>query len=280
MRAFAAAVALGALVASSATAFQQTFVVPNRGAVASRSFAFLQSTATPCDTPDIEIPEGVTARMLRSAVLTNANGESVTLGDKMGSGTSVIVFLRHLGWPYCWSYAKDWCDLQQKEEMGANGIAGPIFVSIGDAKKLEIFLEKNPHVNREQALVDNYSFGAYEAAGFGRFDDQDKDVAKEAMKNMAAPQLGWKGAWDYMTSVTKVSPVPDNLKFGEIPEGVLRLGGTFVVKGDAILYRWSDRLPGDHPDINNVLRIAKEAANSGPAINKLAALQFPKFFGL
>jgi hypothetical protein len=49
------------------------------------------------------------------------------------------------------------------------------------------------------------------------------------------------------------------MKFGEVPEGVLRLGGTFVVKGDKVLYQWNDRLPGDHPDIQEVLEIAKSA---------------------
>jgi hypothetical protein len=43
------------------------------------------------------IPESVTAKALRSATLTNADGELITLGDKMGKGTSIVVFLRHLG---------------------------------------------------------------------------------------------------------------------------------------------------------------------------------------
>ena len=160
--------------------------------------------------------------------------------------------------------------------MDLPNIAGPIFISIGDAEKLNVFLDKNPKVPREQAFVDNYSFGAYEAAGFGRFDEQDENLAKDALQNMEAPALGLKGAWNYATSVMKVSPIPKDLKFGDIPEGVLRLGGTFVVDGDKILYRWSDRLPGDHPDVNKVWSIATEAAAS----KKSAGLQFPKFFGL
>lgn len=278
--------ALGTVLATagSAGAFQQQPASAIRPA--STSFVptttLLQNTATdaPCATPDIEVPEGVTAKLLRSATLINADGETVSLGGKMGQGTSVVVFLRHLGWPYCWTYAKDWCELvvQQKEQDGAetSSIAGPIFISIGDAEKLNVFLDKNPHVPRDQALVDNYSFGAYKAAGFGRFDEQDDDLAKEALKNMEAPALGLKGAWNYATSVMKVSPIPKDLKFGDIPEGVLRLGGTFVVDGDEILYRWSDRLPGDHPDINKVWSVAKEAALS----KKSTGLQFPKFFGL
>jgi len=37
------------------------------------------------------------AKMLRQAVLTDSHGDKVTLGDKMGERTSVVVFLRHLG---------------------------------------------------------------------------------------------------------------------------------------------------------------------------------------
>jgi hypothetical protein len=121
-------------------------------------------------------------------------------------------------------------------------------------------MEKNPYIPRDSAFVDGYGFDAYKAAGFGRFDDVDKEVIKEATKNMSAPDIGLSGWWNYFTSVGKVSPIPKDMKFGEIPEGVLRLGGTFVVKGNKILYRWSDRLPGDHPDINEVAEIAKEAA--------------------
>jgi len=124
-------------------------------------------------------------------------------------------------------------------------------------------LDKNPEIPRDVVFVDDYSFGAYKAAGFGKFDDTDKDAAKEAMSNMAAPNLGFGGWWNYMTNVAKISPVPKDTKFGDgIPEGVLRLGGTFVVNDDTILYRWSDRVPGDHPDIANVYKIAQDAASS------------------
>lgn len=157
--------------------------------------------------------------------------------------------------------------------MADSDISGPFFISIGDEEKLSVFLEKNPYIPREQALVDDYSFGAYEAAGFGRFDETDKDAAKEAAKNMAAPNLGLGDWFSYMTSVAKVSPIPKDMKFGDIPEGVLRLGGTFVVDGNNILYRWSDRVPGDHPDIEKVLKVAQDASTSNKGI-------FQNIFGL
>uniref|UniRef100_A0A7R9VW40 Uncharacterized protein n=1 Tax=Pseudictyota dubia TaxID=2749911 RepID=A0A7R9VW40_9STRA len=55
----------------------------------------------PCDVDSaLQVPDLVSAPgsadVLRSALLTNADGESVRLGDAMGSGTSIVVFLRHL----------------------------------------------------------------------------------------------------------------------------------------------------------------------------------------
>lgn len=142
-----------------------------------------------------------------------------------------------------------------------DNFVGPLFISIGDEEKLNVFLDKNPYIPRDMAFVDGYDFDAYQAAGFGRFDDPDnKAAAQEAMSNMGAPKLGGiQGWWNYLSVVSKVSPIPSDMKFGDVPEGVLRLGGTFVVQGDEIVYRWSDRVPGDHPDISNVIEIAKKA---------------------
>lgn len=89
------------VAAGSTAAFQQQPALATR----STSTAFASKTAlpstttteTPCATPDIEVPQGVTANLLRSAVLTNADGQEVSLGEKMGQGASVVVFLRHLG---------------------------------------------------------------------------------------------------------------------------------------------------------------------------------------
>lgn len=64
---------------------------------------------------------------------------------------------------------------------------------------------------------------------------------------------GFGGWWKYFTNVMKLSPI-DPESTGGIPEGVLRLGGTFVVEGDEVLYQWSDQIPGDHPDPREVLQ--------------------------
>lgn len=109
-------------------------------------------------------------------------------------------------------------------------------------------------------FVDDYSFGAYESVGFGSFTDVDKDVIKDV--KIAAPDLGF-GQWmSYLGNTMKLAPM-DKMKFGEIPEGVLRLGGTFVVSGDDVKYQWSDRIPGDHPDIEEILEIAEREAAEG-----------------
>lgn len=143
------------------------------------------------------------------------------------------------------------------------GVGGPIFVSIGDADKLNTFLDANPWMPRSKMFVDDYSFDAYRAAGFGRFDEVDKE--SDAVKNfkMTAPELGGFKDWmNYFGVVSKVSPIPKNMKFGEVPEGVLWTGGTFVVQGDDVVYQWTDTIPGNHPVIGDVMNIAKDAAST------------------
>lgn len=130
-------------------------------------------------------------------------------------------------------------------------------MSIGDAEKLNAFLDANEWMDKEQMFVDDYSFDAYKAVGFGRFDEVDKEAAKQV--KMSAPELGF-GEWmSYFSIVGKISPIPKDMKFGEVPEGVLRTGGTFVVQGNDVRYQWTDTVPGNHPVIEDVLKIAKDA---------------------
>ena len=58
------------------------------------------------------------------------------------------------------------------------------------------------------------------------------------------------------------SIVPKDMKFGEVPEGVLWTGGTFVVQGNEVLYQWTDTLPGNHPAVEDVLNVAKDAKSA------------------
>mmetsp|Transcript_24801 Transcript_24801/g.35570 ORF Transcript_24801/g.35570 Transcript_24801/m.35570 type:complete len:271 (+) Transcript_24801:40-852(+) len=223
------------------------------------SSVVLRSTATTadsvCSTPTNVPDPDISASVLRSIEVTDMDGSRINLGDAIGRN-AIVVFLRHLACPYCWSYAKEWSDLQS--EMKNSNISGPFFISIGDQEKLQKFLELNPFMEREKVFVDDFTdFKAYKAVGFGRFDQTDKEVAKQV--KLSAPTIGGiKSWWKYFTNLNVLSPIPQGLTFGQIPEGVLRLGGTFVVSGDDIIYRWSDRLPGDHPDVKQVLKIAQE----------------------
>lgn len=145
--------------------------------------------------------------------------------------------------------------------MDEAGVGGPIFISIGDADKLNTFLDANDWMGRDQMFVDDYSFDAYKAAGFGRFDQVDKERVKNV--KMSAPELGGLGGWmNYFSIVGKVSPVPKDLKFGEVPEGVLWTGGTFVIQDNNVLYQWTDTVPGNHPVIEDIVDFAKDAAQN------------------
>lgn len=149
--------------------------------------------------------------------------------------------------------------LDVQQELESAGAGKPIFISIGDAEKLSTFLNANDFIPRDQMFVDDYTFNAYRAAGFGRFDQLDREDVKNF--KMTAPEIGGFRGWlNYFGVVSKVSPIPKDMKFGEVPEGVLWVGGTFVIKGDEVLYQWSDKVPGNHPDIREFVNIAKAAA--------------------
>lgn len=88
--------------------------------------------------------------------------------------------------------------------MVENGIKGPTFVSIGDAEKLNTFLDAHPFMDKAQMFVDDYSFDAYKAAGFTRFDKVDKE--KVPSVKMTAPNLKFSEWINYFRAVAKVSP--------------------------------------------------------------------------
>jgi len=149
---------------------------------------------------------------------------------------------------FCWSYAKDWSQLRPQIE--AAGAVGPIFVSIGDQDKLLKFLELNPSISRDSIFVDDLQMGAYTAVGFGSMEDTFKNPPK--VLKLKTPTIGGLGAWmNYLGNVMELSPVDRKTKNFE---GVKRLGGTFVVDGDDVIYQWSDRLPGDTPELVDVMK--------------------------
>jgi hypothetical protein len=130
-----------------------------------------------------------------------------------------------------------------------------VFISIGDAEKLSTFLDANPNAipYSNLFLVDGYDFAAYKTLGFGKI-GENEELTIKGSKNMKAPDLGgFKGWAKYATTVGKVSPIPKDMKFGEVPEGVLRLGGTIGIVGNDVKYMYEDGVPGDYPDPKTVL---------------------------
>lgn len=140
------------------------------------------------------------------------------------------------------------------------GVQGPIFISVAPSEtaveKMGKFLDLNPLVPRRSLFVDDSpSFDAYTKAGFEKIGESKQ---KPDMAKLKAPRMGGaRGWWRYLTNVANLSPVPSDLKFGEVPEGVLRLGGTFVIDGEEVLFAHADTFPGDHPAIADVLRAAR-----------------------
>lgn len=117
------------------------------------------------------------------------------------------------------------------------------------------FLDLNPLVPIERLFCDDSpTFEAYASAGFRNIGEATSDVADAT--RLTAPRLSAGAWWRYLTNVASLSPVPKGLEFGEIPEGVLRLGGTFVVDSEAVRFAHADKFPGDHPAIAEVLRAA------------------------
>lgn len=143
--------------------------------------------------------------------------------------------------------------------MSAAGATGPWFVSIGDRDKLHKFLELNPSVPPEQAFVDDYNLQAYTAAGFGKIEFGSKLPEGSSLKPPAMG--GFRGWWKYLKNVISVSPSPsESVTSEQVMESVSRLGGTFVVKGDEVVYQWNDAVPGDTPDFQDVMNAVKNAS--------------------
>lgn len=142
---------------------------------------------------------------------------------------------------------------------------GPVFVSIGTPEKLETFLELNPVVPRDSILVDDYEHKLYKNLGFGRFDEVSLDEAKgiDATKLFGFANLGVGNLWNYATRFQDMAPLEGNeVDWTNLPEGGMRNGGTLVVRGDDVIYQWSDTIPSDVPDVEDVLEVARNAAAS------------------
>ena len=249
----------------------------------------------PNEPVQLDSPLDVSPDLLRSLNVINVNGEQVKLGTVMGQEKSVVIFLRHLGCPWCWSYANWWCDhIPQLKEAG---VKGPIFISIGYPDKLEAFLEANPKIPRDQIFVDQPTYDAYNTMGIKML-FADKELTMKGGRRFKMPDLSWEQWKAYFTVVGKLevyihlsirlhsinmlisyhlsilycsyiiytlshyiyyiirmytgklAPTKDTLyDIGG------RLGASYAVKGDGIVYFYEEGVPGDHPDPANVIHM-------------------------
>ena len=111
--------------------------------------------------------------------------------------------------------------------------------SIGEGDQLKLFLEKNTYIPPELMLVDDYKFAAYNSAGLGKIGEK-AALAVKGTRNMKPPKLKLKTWWSYLRNVGKLAPIPKNAKITSIPEGVTRLGATFGVVGNKVIFTYED----------------------------------------
>jgi hypothetical protein len=129
------------------------------------------------------------------------------------------------------------------------------FVSIGDGEKLTKFLELNPDLPKDRCFVDeSRTFDVYRAAGFGKIGD-----TKPTDINIKPPGFSFGQWFSYLANVATLAPSRKDEPLRGPPEGVLRLGGTFVLDGADVVYAHSEELPGTSPEVKDVLRDAKLA---------------------
>ena len=140
--------------------------------------------------------------------------------------------------------------------MKAAGVGGPLLVSVGRADQLAKFLELNPELAGMAAAVDDTkTFEAYRAAGLGMLGD----TKLETPPDFKPPTSMGPGKWfKYMANTVGLAPIPKDadFKFGDVPEGVRVLGGTYVLDGDEVVFSHQDAVPGATPEIGAVLAAA------------------------
>mmetsp|Transcript_63042 Transcript_63042/g.173162 ORF Transcript_63042/g.173162 Transcript_63042/m.173162 type:complete len:148 (+) Transcript_63042:129-572(+) len=138
------------------------------------------------------------------------------------------------------------------DRLARAGVAGPLFISVGRSDQLAKFLEINPELASAPALIDDSpTFEAYRAAGFNYLMG---DKTLETPPDFKPPKTMSGGKWwQYLRNVGDLSPIPEGMKFGEFPDGVRVLGGTYAVDDNAVVFAHMDEVPGATPDIEKVL---------------------------
>jgi hypothetical protein len=67
---------------------------------------------------------------------------------------------------------------------------------------------------------------------------------ENALSALKAPDFTPSQWFSYLANVAGLSPIRKDEPVRGVPEGVLRLGGTFVVDGQDVVYAYSEELPG------------------------------------
>ena len=143
-------------------------------------------------------------------------------------------------------------------------------------------------------FVNHYSFGALKATGFGLFNQLGLNTVKNV--KAAPPELGRvqmmdelfkssssAGMFAYSTRLsnlesfqirrcecTPITPTHQDLKFGEVSEGTLQTGVTFVIQDNAVLCsNFPGTVLGNHPVIEDIVGIANDAAQNKKQKNLL-----------
>mmetsp|Transcript_39282 Transcript_39282/g.111389 ORF Transcript_39282/g.111389 Transcript_39282/m.111389 type:complete len:271 (+) Transcript_39282:3-815(+) len=212
----------------------------------------------------VEMPAGILldpATVMRQTIVTSG-GEPTSIGEEVGfSRGAVVVFLRHLGCPYCWAQAREWTEPETLERLSRLGLAGPILVSVGTPEKLRKFLELNPTVPRGRIFVDDSdSHDAFKAMGFGKIGDRFPENPETLRVRLPGAGLDPGSAFNLVTNGHWLSPVK-SLGQG-VPEALALLGGTLVFTRERMLHASGDRVPGDYASPGEVLDDA-EALLSG-----------------
>mmetsp|Transcript_125963 Transcript_125963/g.268751 ORF Transcript_125963/g.268751 Transcript_125963/m.268751 type:complete len:134 (+) Transcript_125963:1090-1491(+) len=129
--------------------------------------------------------------------------------------------------------------------MSDAGVAGPWFVSVGGPTQLTRFLELNPTVSRDRTFVDP----SKDVAGYKSLGLRPDFSGGEGVRIGPPEGIDWLS---YLGNVTAVSPqIENNQDLGKVTQQ----GGTFILEGeDKVLFASADRLPGDEPRVNDVLR--------------------------
>jgi len=137
--------------------------------------------------------------------------------------------------------------------MARSGIAGPLFLSVGQPAQLQEFLTALPELTGSIALVDSSDdFDVYKSAGFNQMLGDQK---LEKMPDFKPPTNMGPGKWfTYLGKAVRLAPVRKDKTGEEAIKGVKVLGGTYAIDGSDVKFSHMDVVPGATPAVDDVLR--------------------------